>query len=124
MGRGNLCPELQALLQRKLASGNRIAEPPQRTDGPHAGSVFVSLKRDLRSGVASLPATVQHAICTDPHNGWHDECDCTTRQHLLVAGASKPPRACVRCSHVAAAASVTCHAPVKRQNPASLRGSA
>ncbi|AMV07809.1 MULTISPECIES: hypothetical protein [Xanthomonas] len=91
IGQGNLCPELQALLQRELASGNRIAEPPRRTDWPHPGSVFVSLKRDLRSDVASLPATVQHAICTDPHYGWHDECYCSTHQHLLVAGATKPP---------------------------------
>ncbi|MCG6630559.1 hypothetical protein GFB77_20275 [Acinetobacter baumannii] len=88
---GNLCPELQALLQRELAIGNRIAEPTRRSDGTHAGSVAVSLKRDLRSDVASLPATGPHAICTDPHHGWHDECDCITHQHLLVAGATKPP---------------------------------
>ncbi|KAB7770358.1 hypothetical protein [Xanthomonas sp. LMG 12461] len=91
VGQGTLCPELQALLQRELASGNRIAEPPRRTDWPHPGSVFVSLKRDLRSDVAALPAMVRHAICTDPHYGWHDECYCTTHQHLLVAGATKPP---------------------------------
>ncbi|UYB51807.1 hypothetical protein OCJ37_17830 [Xanthomonas sp. AM6] len=86
-----LCPDLQRVLDRELAQGNRLHERPHRTDWPHPGSVFASLTHDLRSAPGDLPAAVRHAVCRDPHYGWHDECYCEIHQHLLVAGATKPP---------------------------------
>lgn len=87
----SLCSELQALLERELGQGNRMQEPPHRTDWPEPGSVFVALRHDLRSAVDSLPAAVRHSVCRDPHYGWHDECYCEIHRHLLVAGVTKPP---------------------------------
>lgn len=91
MRKKSLCPELQALLERELVRGNAMQEPPHQADWPERGSVFVALRHDLRSAVNDLPAAVRHAVCRDPHYGWHDECYCELHKHLLVAGATKPP---------------------------------
>ncbi|MBN3761216.1 hypothetical protein [Burkholderia sp. Ac-20365] len=81
-----LCPELAAVVERELASGNRLKDGPIQTDWPEPGSIFAALVSELCRESSPLPDSVRHSICRDPHFGWHDECYCTIHRHLLVAG--------------------------------------
>ncbi|WP_148716788.1 hypothetical protein [Chitinolyticbacter meiyuanensis] len=87
--RGALCAELQRVLDSELPRGNRLASPPAVTDWPQPGSVFAALEQELACR-STLPPQVEHAICSDPHYGWHDECYCPLHGHLLVAGQTRP----------------------------------
>jgi hypothetical protein len=84
--RTTLCPDLQFLVDMERQSGNKLSRPPQQADWPREGAVFAALTRDMQLQHYRLPDAVDHAICTDPRYGWHDECHCRVHGDLLVAG--------------------------------------
>jgi hypothetical protein len=87
----HLCEELQFIIDCEMTAGNVLSSQPELADWPSKGSIFVSLERDLHRSHYQFPTGIKHSICTDPHLGWHDECDCLLHGHLLVAGTTHPP---------------------------------
>lgn len=90
--RRGICPELQVIIDREAARGNRLARPVEQTDWPAKGSFFACLTQELAGRTQDLPAGVSHTVCTDPRYGWHDECVCSVHGDMLVAGETHPPR--------------------------------
>lgn len=87
-GGPSICPELQLVIDREAARGNRLARPVEQTDWPSRGALFACLAGDLHLRPHELPAGVTHTVCTDPRYGWHDECVCSVHGDMLVAGAT------------------------------------